>query len=213
MIRATVVVIGLVLATAIPTIGLGSAQNAVPPAVARADLSLRPALSSEQARALSRVYPDFRLLAMCQGRFSGGSERELVAGVWKPVEAEEKWKREVHRVGLVWTGKSWEVHVIDDEIEHDRRLSRSFPLSWEYTLGDDRFEGRMKCGVESEVRRDPDLVFERGRQPFFDLQKPGSPDRTVVCFATSDVYNNWDCVAYKPDESRFALWFQQVHAD
>ncbi len=170
-------------------------------------------LSTDQEKALSNVYPDLRLIALCSGHFSGANQAELVLGVWKPVESKQWWKREVHRVGLIWNKGAWEVHIIDDEIEKDKDLSRSFPMRWQYALEDKGFTGKMKCGVESEFGKDSDLTYALGDKPFFDLKKTGLQKNKVVCFATDDVYNNWDCVVYSPKDRRFRLWFQQAHAD
>ena len=170
-------------------------------------------LSSEQVKALSSVYPDFRILKLCFGHFSGAMQEELVLGIWKPVESTNWWKREVHRVGLIWIENRWEVHVIDDEIEQDKKMSRSFPMAWQYTLDNKGFTGELKCGVESEFGKDSDLTYILGDKLFFDLKKNGLQGNKIVCFATSDAYNNWDCVVYSSKDGRFRLWFQQAHAD
>jgi len=162
-------------------------------------------MSSSQIETMSRVYSDFRILKFCSGRFSGGDRDELVLGVW--------WKCEVHRVGLIWNQNRWEVHIIDDEIEKDKKVSRSHPMKWQYTFSKEDFSGRMKCGIESEFRDNSDLTYALGDKPFFDLKEKGFQNNKPVCFATSDVYNNWDCVVYSPQDKRFLLWFQQAHAD
>jgi hypothetical protein len=86
-------------------------------------------------------------------------------------------------------------------------------MSWQYTFNKTGFSGAMKCGVGSEFRENSDLSYVLGDKPFFDLKENGLSDNKPVCFATSDVYNNWDCVVYSPKEGRFRLWYQQVHAD
>ena len=48
---------------------------------------------------------------------------------------------------------------------------------------------------------------------FFNLKEKGLAKNKLVCFATDDVYNNWDCAVYSPKDGRFLLWFQQAHAD
>ena len=192
-------------------------EDRAPHALTRKDqdnhLDLLREISSEQVKALSNIYPDFRILKLCSGRFSGADREEVVLGIWKPVESRDWWKREVHRVGLIWNGHGWEVHIIDDEIEKDKELSRSVPMEWQYTFNDKGFSPAMKCGVESEFRDNSDLTYILGDKPFFDLKEKGLLNNKPVCFATHNVYNNWDCVVYSPQEGRFQLWFQQAHAD
>jgi len=170
-------------------------------------------MSSEQMKVLSSAYPDFRVLELCSGRFSDADRDELVLVVWKPVESKDWWKREVHRVGLIWNGNQWEVHIIDDEIEKDKEISRSLPMQWKYTFSGKGFSARTKCGIDSEFRDGSDLTYALGDKPFFDLKEKGLSKNKPVCFATDDVYNNWDCVVYSPKDHRFRLWFQQAHAD
>ena len=170
-------------------------------------------MTAGQVTALSAVYPDFRVLKLCSGRFSGADRDELVLGVWKPQASDKWWKHEVHRVGLIWKEERWEVHVIDDEIEKDEALSRSFPMKWQYAFAPSGFSGEMRCGLPSGIEGDPDLTYRLGDRPFFDLGKKRLSNNKVVCFATDDVYNNWDCVVYSPEDGRFRLWFQQAHAD
>jgi len=86
-------------------------------------------------------------------------------------------------------------------------------MGWQYTLDDRGFAGEMKCGVESEFGKDSALTLILGDEPFFNLKKNGLEGNTIGCFATSDVYNNWDCIVYSPKDGRFRLWFQQAHAD
>jgi hypothetical protein len=164
-------------------------------------------LSPGQQKALTKVYPGFQILSLCSGRYSGGDKDELVMGIWKPVESPNWWKREVHRVGLIWQRKSWVVHIIDDEIEKDKALSRSSPMTWAYSITDKGFVGGMKCHVN--LAKDPDLH----KKPFFSLRSKGLQKNKTVCFATSDVYNNWDCLVFSPKNNRFRLWYQQVYAD
>ena len=170
-------------------------------------------LSSDQIKALSGVFPDFRILKLCSRHFSGADRDELVLGIWKPEESKDRWKREVHRAGLIWNADTWEVHVIDDEIEQDEDVSGAYPMRWQYTFGDRGFSGEWKCGIESEFTENSDLTHRLGDKPFFDLKEAGLTDNIPVCFATDDVYNNWDCVVYSPRDGRFRLWFQQAHAD
>ncbi len=176
-------------------------------------INLLKQMSSSQIEAISRVYPDFRILKLCTGRFSGGDRDELVLGIWNPVNSKIRGKREVHRVGLIWNQNRWEVHIIDDEIEKDKEISRSYPMQWQCTFNKNGFSGQMKCGIDSEFRDNSDLTYALGDKPFFDLKEKGLQNNKPVCFATSDVYNNWDCVVYSPKDKRFRLWFQQAHAD
>ena len=172
-------------------------------------------LLPDQVKALSEVYPDFRLLEVCAGQFSGVNQNELVLGVWKPVDSKDWWKREVHRLGLIWDKSMWAVHAIDDEIQQDKKLSHSFPMAWQYSFSDKGFVGEMKCGVD--LGKDPDLhpnlSNASGNKPFFDLPKTELSKNKTICFATSDTYNNWDCVVYSPKDGRFRLWYQQVNSD
>ena len=71
----------------------------------------------------------------------------------------------------------------------------------------------MKCGRASGIEGDPDPTYSLGDKPLFDLEEAGLSNNKRVCFATHDVYNNWDCVVYSPKDGRFRLWFQQAHSD
>ena len=82
----------------------GSLEELILASIEDSHRSLSPQLSPDQMQAISTVYPDFRLLKLCKGRFSGGDREEMVLGVLKPVKAKEWWKRKVHRVGLIWNG-------------------------------------------------------------------------------------------------------------
>jgi hypothetical protein len=170
-------------------------------------------LSADQLKAISNVYHDFRILKLCSGRFSGADQDELVLGILKSVDSKDQGKREVHRVGLLWKGKAWEAHNIDAELEKDEAISRSHPMRWQYTFTKKGFSGDMKCGIESEFSDGADLTYGLGDKPFFDLKEKGLVNNKPVCFATDDVYNNWDCVVYSPQDGRFRLWFQQANAD
>lgn len=176
-------------------------------------LNLLKQLSLDQVKALSGSYPDFRILKLCSGRFSGADRDELVLGIWKPQDSKQWWKREVHRVGLIWNPSGWEVHIIDDELEKDEEISLAFPMKWQYAFNANGFSGEIKCGLDSGIESDPNLTYDLGDKPFFDLKEKGLSNHKLVCFATDDVYNNWDCIVYSPEEGRFRLWFQQAHAD
>lgn len=172
-------------------------------------LTLSKQVLPEQLGVVAALYPDFRILTLCPGHFSGGSANELVLGIWQPMQSP---KSEVHRVGVIWHNQAWQVHVIDDEIERDAKVG-SFPQDWQYSFTEKGFSAATKCGVESEFGENSDLTYLMGDKPFFSLKKKGLQKNKVACFATSDVYNNWDCLVYSPKENRFKLWFQQAHAD
>ena len=176
-------------------------------------LNLLKQLSPEQVKALSGIYPDFRILKLCSGRFSGANRDELVLGIWKPQDSKSKWKHEVHRVGLIWNPGGWEVHIIDDELEKDEEIGLASPMQWQYTFNAKGFSGEIKCGLDSGIDGDPNLTYDLGDKPFFDLKEKGLTDHKLVCFATDDIYNNWDCIVYSPKDGKFRLWFQQAHAD
>jgi hypothetical protein len=186
---------------------------ATPPAIEKLHNDLSVKLRPEQSEALDKVYPNFKVVAVCTGTFSGSSDKEAVVGVWKPVHVKEPWKTELHRVGLIWNGSGWETHLIDDEIEKDKDKSRSFPMMWQHSLTSEKLDSPMKCGIENEFVDGSDLSEELGDKPFFDRKKAGIEGNKVVCFSTDDVYNNWDCLVFDPKEKRFRLWYQQAHAD
>jgi hypothetical protein len=192
-------------------------EDAAPHALTSTDqvnhLDLLKQMSSGQVEALSGVYHGFRVRKLCSGRFSGADRDEPVLGIWRPRDSRDWWKREVHRVGLIWGPSGWKVHIIDDEIEKDEDISRSFPMKWQYAFNANGFSAQMKCGLDSGIEGDPDLTHRLGDEPYFDLEEKGLSKNKLVCFATDDVYNNWDCVVYSPQDGRFRLWFQQAHSD
>lgn len=190
----------------------GSA-HVLTPSDMRNHTTLFQQLSSDQVEALKRKYPGFRILKMCSGHFSGTDRDELVLGLWNPKVSEPALKREVHRVGLIWDRNRWVVHVIDDEIKKDENISRSFPMKWQYAFTESGFSGDLKCGIDEEFKGDSNLTYALGDKPFFDLNKEGLKKNKPVCFATSDTYNNWDCIVFSSKKGRFRLWFQQAHAD
>jgi hypothetical protein len=164
-------------------------------------------LSPSQQQALAKVYPDFKILKLCAGSYTGSKKQEFVMGIWKPVESRDSWKSAVHRVGLIWQRNAWVVHIIDDEIEKDTAISRSSPMDWAYELTNKGFVAGMKCNVN--LAQDPQL----NTKPFFSLRSKGLQNNKTVCFASSNVYNNWDCLVFSPRDNRFRLWMQQVYAD
>ncbi len=164
-------------------------------------------LSPSQQQALAKVYPDFKILKLCAGRYTGSNQEEFVMGIWQPAVSRDPWKHAVHRVGLIRQRNAWVVHIIDNEIEKDMAISRSSPMDWAYELTDKGFVAGMKCHVN--LAKDPQL----NTKPFFSLRSKGLQNNKTVCFASSDVYNNWDCLVFSPKDDRFRLWMQQVYAD
>lgn len=203
----------------LPTLlqGTAVAQDSTAAALTASDqarhLDLARQLSPEQTAVLAGLHPDFRILSLCAGRFSGGKDTELVLGIFQPSDSGDAAAAAVHRVGLIKSATGWTAHAIDQEIQQDEAISRSLPMGWQYTLDDSGFAGRMKCGVEGEFGEGSDLTHALGDQPFFDLAKTGMQDHKPVCFATDDIYNNWDCLVFSPSDDRFKLWYQQAHAD
>lgn len=196
-------------AAIVPFAGTMAAARVQPPAAVEAvHARLAPQLTPDQAAAIAAAYPDFRLVALCRGRFSGAAD-ELVAGIWKPLGSAPPSRRIVHRVGLVRERTGWILHAIDDELERDAGVTHSYPFTWDVRVDANAVEARMTCGVEPGQDRDIDGHGQR----FFDRRRAGLERRTPVCFATSDVYNNWDCVLYSPADQRFRLWYQQARAD
>lgn len=176
-------------------------------------VKLKKLMSAEQIELVSSAYPNFRILKLCPGHFSGQKQEELVLGIWKPVESSSHRTKEVHRIGLIRSGEVWKLHIIDDELEVGQETSNLLPMEWQYAFAESGFAGEMKCGIESEFGEASDLTYLLGDKPLFNLKKNGLENNKVSCFATSDVYNNWDCVVYSPKDNRFKLWFQQAHAD
>jgi hypothetical protein len=184
--------------------------KALPAAAEAAHQRLSTQISPEQAKVLAVLYPDFRVLALCGGQGRGADHRDLVLVVWKPIESSDWWKREVHRIALIWETSGWVAHVIDDELERDKSLSLAWPMSWHYTLDEWGFTADMRCAVE--LGRDPD-IGQPAFKPLFDRERDSLQVHPLVCFPTDNVYNNWDCVVYSPKDGRVRLWHQQVHAD
>lgn len=167
-------------------------------------------LSPAQTVALARAYPDFRILVACPGSFSGtGRDDERVLGLWSPPVHQPVGGDDVHRVALIAHGPQWSVHDIDEE----GRLDQPNLQAWQYAFLPSGFAGPIKCGIADEFSAASDLTYELGDRPFFDLKALNLSHNKPVCFATSDVYNNWDCFVYDPGAGRFRLWYQQAHAD
>ena len=136
--------------------------------------------------AVARVYPGFQVVADCRGAH--------VYGILDPASGK------VRRVGVI----DGVVHDIDDELKKDEDVSRSLPMRWHTTLDEKGFRGDIRCGGMGEALEE---------EPLFDLGKAGLRKEDVVCFATDDVYDNWDCVVWSPKDGRFRLWYQKAHAD
>jgi hypothetical protein len=158
-------------------------------------------LSPEQRALIERAYPGALLFSACSGNFSGRSGQEQVLGLVTP-EATEKHR--VIRVGLVLAGDKWTLHDVDQELLQDERLSHSFPMDWPLSRASE-----YKCSASPA--RDRDLSY--AGKPLGGALFALPAGRANACFATSDEYNNWDCVAYSPSQRRFRLWYQQVFAD
>lgn len=166
-------------------------------------------LSPGQSAALARRYPDFRILAACPGGFSGAArEDERVLGLWSPL-APPAGGSEVHRVALIAHGQTWAVHDLDEEGRRDD----PYLQPWQYAFRANGFVGPMKCGIVGEFTAGSDLTDVLGDKPRFDLKGLRLANPKPVCFATDDVYNNWDCFVYDPAAGRFRLWYRQAHAD
>jgi hypothetical protein len=171
---------------------------AQPPAPAF-DLAAR--LSPEQQALVERAYPGAQLVSACGGNFSGKSAQELVLGLLTP-EATEK--QRVIRVGLVLAGDKWTLHDVDQELLQDERLSHSFTMDWPLSQA-----GEYKCSAAPAREIGLNNAGKPLGRAFFTLPA----GRANACFATSDTYNNWDCVAYSASQRRFRLWYQQAFAD
>ncbi len=188
----------------------------LPNSVQETHLNLIKQLSNDQIKVLSSRYPDFRLLKTCSGNFSGGEKKELMLGLWHAKESikkeldEDDWTQDAQIVGLLWNGSQWISHDIDGEMDEEKE---HYPNRWEYSMDSKGFHGDMNCGTELEYRKDSQLAFHYSDEPFFDLAQSRIQNHTIACFGTHDVYNNWDCVVYSPNEGRFKLWYQQAFAD
>lgn len=167
-------------------------------------------LLPEQARVLAEDYPDFQVVDLCSGHFSGADAHELVLAVLSSARKGSRIKWNVHRIGLIRDRSKWVVHNIDKELQLDADISRSLPMHWTYALTNNDFASYFQCGLDLKTDKQIGVL---GDKPFFDRTKLGLQENTVVCFGTSSTYNNWDCVIYSPKDDRFRLWFQQAHAD
>ncbi|UGQ45590.1 hypothetical protein [Massilia endophytica] len=160
-------------------------------------LSAAAAAADPAGEALAAAYPGARVLARCEAAFGTAGVQELAAVVKDAAGA-------VRRVAVLRTPGGWEPHDLDREILRDARLSRQ-GSDWNRSGGTDAF----KCNPALPGDKD---LSDKGRMldrpPFFQR---GS--RAVVCFGTSDTYNNWDCLAFRPEQNSFRLWYQQVFAD
>jgi hypothetical protein len=154
-------------------------------------------LLPQQKALLDRNYPGARIVAACSGNFSGQSGQEKVLALTLASHT----RASPARVGLVLEHGAWTLHDIDKELLGDSKLSRHFPLDWAGT--------GTKCSAAPG--RDPELGQD-GKPLGRSLFRLGAGVANA-CFATSEEYNNWDCVAFSPRERRFRLWYQQVFAD
>jgi hypothetical protein len=184
-------------------------QGLIPASIENSHRQLVTQLSAEQTRVLSSLHPEFRVLSLCGGRFSNGDRDELVLGILTTQGA----RSDVRRVGLLWRSAGWEVRDIDAELDRDKRVTRSYPLSWAFTLNEKGFVGGMKCGTQAALQKDPSLSHLRGEHTIFDLKQAGLARHAIACFASSDVYDNWDCAVFSRKDDRFRLWFQKARAD
>jgi hypothetical protein len=161
--------------------------------------ALAARLSPEQQAVVEHAYPGARLVSACGGNFSGRSGQEQVLGLVGPEAAQR-----LIRVGLVLAGDKWALHDIDQELLKDERFSHAFPLDWPLSR-----VGDTKCSARPARDRDLSNAGRPLGRALFALPA----GRANACFATSDEYNNWDCVAFSPAQGRFRLWYQQVFAD
>lgn len=167
-------------------------------------------LAPGQAAALGHRYPDFRILASCEGSFSGAArEDERVLGLWSARGTDAAGEAAVHRVALIADGQAWAVH----DLEEDGRKDDPYLPPWQYAFRPQGFAGPMKCGTTGEFTASSDLTRLLGDVPFFDRETRALANNKPVCFATDDAYNNWDCFVYVPAAGRFRLWYRQAHAD
>jgi len=172
-----------------------------PPRIEASDQRLRQELTPSERAALDAAYPLATLVDSCHGSFSGRSVSErilvLVTGASAPGgQAQPR----VERVGLVHDGKSVAAKSLE---QTDRRRD------WQYAFNGRRFAGVFRCRVKPG--KDEDVLDPGARARIHPTAEGIRGD--AVCFATSAVYNNWDCFLYHPAKRQFLLWFEQAFAD
>jgi hypothetical protein len=177
----------------------------------RLHAALAPRLAPAQAQALAAHMPDYRVIALCRGNFSGAGDDEAVLALRHAAQRENDFA--AWRVGLLRQGAAWIVRDIEADLRPDSKISHSHPLQWRPDVAAAHFATDSKCGPD--MRRDADFVTASGRlaggKPFFTRPAYRGAPAQSVCFATDDTYNNWDCLVYSG--SRFRLWYQQAGAD
>lgn len=62
----------------------------------------------------------------------------------------------------------------------------------------------------SNMKQDPDLILKEG---CFSKKVDKSKLPVVLSLATSDVYNNWECLQYEPKTNSFCIIYGQAFAD
>jgi hypothetical protein len=155
-------------------------------------------MDPQQLDLFQHAYPGAEIIFDCEGNFSGASEHEHVLGIRRVGEAPS-------RVGLVLDSGKWLFHDIERELKAEKLPPRRWPDPWEAPPSG----ATPKCNAKPT--QDADLSDGHGKalgyKPLFVLRS----GQANACFATSQQYNNWDCVAYR--NGQFRLWYQQVFAD
>lgn len=169
-------------------------------------------LDEPQQKALQHDFPNSKILSTCTGNYSGNSSNELVLSVTSDSYTASP---AISRVGLTFSNNQWTVHHIDDELKKDLAISHSSPLEkWDPSTDTEKFARAVKCNVTLKSDKTFSMKGKLfGRAPFFSVPKIQKGSAANTCFGSSAEYNNWDCVAYDPQQRRFRLWYQQVFAD
>jgi hypothetical protein len=154
-------------------------------------------MNAQQLYLFQHAYPNAQVIFDCQGNFTGASDQEHVLGIQRPGAQPE-------RIGLVLDSGKWLFHDIEAELKADKLPPRRWPQRWEAPPA-----GLAPlCNIDPHRARDLNYHGTLlGGKPFFRLPA----GHATACFATSEQYNNWDCVAY--GTGHFRLWYQQVFAD
>jgi hypothetical protein len=164
-------------------------------------------LSTSQMDLIRTTFPNHVIQVTCEGNFTGNSEKEIVVAL--RAKGDQTSGKDI-RAAIVDEGNKPILHNIDEELTKDSKVSSSAPLNW---IG--ATNGTVKCGANPGA--DPQMSDHGkllGHPPFFKLPVlKGVEHASAVCFATSNEYNNWDCVAYDRKQRRFRLWYQQSFAD